>query len=211
MQEPLLTEIILFICISAILGPVSWAFHILSFLEGLMLKLKLHTLATWCEELTHWKRPWCWGRLKAGEGEDRGWWDGWIASPVRWTWIWASSGSWWWTGKSGVLQSIRSQRARHDWATELSFLGAHCRGWLQPDGWPLRYCSPSWVPLGLTSEGCNSWWLLQSCLLIWQKTLHFSRYFQRDSFSGSREEAGGSGVGKSERCMFPWSQWFFQR
>ena len=54
-------------------------------LEGLILKLKLNTLATWCEELTHWKRPWCWERLKAGgEGDDRGW-DGWMASPTRCT------------------------------------------------------------------------------------------------------------------------------
>ena len=50
-------------------------------------------LATWYEELTHWKRPWCWERLKAGEGDDRGW-DGWMVSPTRWTWVWASSGSW---------------------------------------------------------------------------------------------------------------------
>ena len=77
-----------------------------------------NTLATWCEELTHWKRPWCWGRLKAwGEGANRGW-DGWMASPTRWTWVWASSGSWWWTGKPGMLQSMGSQRVRHDWATE---------------------------------------------------------------------------------------------
>ena len=61
-------------------------------LEGRMLKLKLQILATWCKELTHWKRPWCWGRLKAGgEGDDRGW-DGWMAS---WTQVWASSRSWW--------------------------------------------------------------------------------------------------------------------
>ena len=73
-------------------------------LEGLMLKLKLHTLATWCEELTHWKRPWCWERLKAGrEGEDRGW-DGWMASPTQWTWIGVGSGSWCWTERPGVLQ-----------------------------------------------------------------------------------------------------------
>ena len=46
---------------------------------------------TWCEELTHWKRPWCWERLKkGGEGDDRGW-DGWMASPTRWTWVWANS------------------------------------------------------------------------------------------------------------------------
>ena len=72
-------------------------------LEGLMLKLKLNTLATWCEELNHWKRPWCWEWFKAGrEGDDRGW-DGWMASPTQWTWVWVNSGSWWWTGKSGVL------------------------------------------------------------------------------------------------------------
>ena len=58
-----------------------------------------NTLAIWWEELTYWKRPWCWERLKAGgEGDDRGW-DGWMASLTWWTWVWASSGSWWWTGK----------------------------------------------------------------------------------------------------------------
>ena len=77
------------------------------------------TLATWCKELTHWKRPWCWERLKAGEGDDRGW-DGWMASPIWWTWVWASSGNWWWTGKPGVLQSMGLQRVWHDWAAELN-------------------------------------------------------------------------------------------
>ena len=78
------------------------------------------TLATWCKELTHWERPWCWERLKAGgEGDDRGW-DGWMASPTQWTWVWVSSGSWWWTGKSGVLQSMASHRVRHDWVTQLN-------------------------------------------------------------------------------------------
>ena len=72
-------------------------------LKGLMLKLKFQYLATWCKELTHWKRPWCWERLRAGrEGDDRGW-DGWMASLMQWTWIWAISGSWWWTGKPGML------------------------------------------------------------------------------------------------------------
>ena len=57
-------------------------------LEGLMLKLSSNTLATWCEELTHLKRPWCWEWLKVGgEGDSRGW-DGWMASPTQWTWIW---------------------------------------------------------------------------------------------------------------------------
>ena len=67
------------------------------------------TLATWCKEMTHWKRPWCWERLKAREGDDRGC-DGWMASPTSWTWVWASSGSWWWwTGKPGMLQSMGLQ------------------------------------------------------------------------------------------------------
>ena len=54
-----------------------------------------NTLATWCEELTHWKRPWCWERLKlGGEGDDRGW-DGWMALPTWWTWVWVHARSWW--------------------------------------------------------------------------------------------------------------------
>ena len=61
------------------------------------------TLATSCEELTHWKRFWCWeGLLAGGEGDDRGW-DGWMASLTQWTWVWVNSGSWWWTGRPGVL------------------------------------------------------------------------------------------------------------
>ena len=78
-----------------------------------------NTLATWCEELTHWRKPWCWERLKAGEGENWGW-GGWTASLTQWTWVWASSGIWWWTGKLGVLQSMGSHRVRPDWATEVS-------------------------------------------------------------------------------------------
>ena len=81
-----------------------------------------NNLATWCEELTHWKIPWCWERLKAGgEGDDRGW-DGWMALPTQWTWVWAGSGSsWWWIGRPGVLQSVGLQRVRHDWAIELNW------------------------------------------------------------------------------------------
>ena len=79
------------------------------------------TLATWCEELTHLKRPWCWERLKVGGGgDDRGW-DGWMASPTQWTWVWTSYGCWWWTGRSGVLQFMGPQRVRHNWATELKW------------------------------------------------------------------------------------------
>ena len=71
--------------------------------------------------MTHFKRPWCWERLKAaGEGDDRGW-DGWMASLFQWTWVWINCGSWWWTGRPGVLQFMGSQRVRHDWATELNW------------------------------------------------------------------------------------------
>ena len=79
------------------------------------------TLATSCEELTHWRRLWCWEGLGAGEeGDDRGW-DGWMASLTRWTRVWVNSGSWWCTGRPGVLRFMGSQRVGHDWATELNW------------------------------------------------------------------------------------------
>ena len=78
------------------------------------------TLATSCEELTHWKRLWCWEGLGAGgKGDDRGW-DGWMASPTPWTWVWVNSRSWW-TGRPGMLWFMGSQRVGHDWATELNW------------------------------------------------------------------------------------------
>ena len=90
------------------------------------------TLATWCEELTHWKTPWYWERLKTGgEGDDRGW-DSWMASPTWWTWVWVNSGSWWWAGRPHVLQSMESQRVRHDWVTK--------QNWK----WDVSYSSIKW-------------------------------------------------------------------
>ena len=80
-----------------------------------------NTLATWSEEPTHLKIPWCWERFKArGEGDDRGW-DGWMASLTQWTWVWVGSGSWWRTGKPGILQSMGSQRVGRYWAAELNW------------------------------------------------------------------------------------------
>ena len=85
-------------------------------LEGLMLKAKFQIL--WPPDA---KRPWCWERLKAGgEWDNRGW-DGWMASPTQWTWIWVNSGSWWWTGRPGMLRFMGLQRVRHDWAIELNW------------------------------------------------------------------------------------------
>ena len=88
-------------------------------LEGLMLKLKLQYFG-YLMRRTDWKRPWCWERLKAGEGDDRGW-DGWMTSPTRWTWVWTSSGSWRRTGKPGVLQSmgLQSQTWLSDWTANM--------------------------------------------------------------------------------------------
>ena len=90
-------------------------------------------LATWCKELTHLKRSWCWERLKAGgEGDDRGW-DGWMASPTRCTWVWVNSRSWWWDRAAWRAAIHGLQRVGHDWETELN--------------WSICiYYEESWVP-----------------------------------------------------------------
>ena len=78
------------------------------------------TLTTWFEELTHLKKTLILGGIGGGgEGDDRGW-DGWMASPTQWTWVWLNSGSWRWTGRPGVLWSMGSQKVGHDWVTELN-------------------------------------------------------------------------------------------
>ena len=111
-----------------------------------------NTLATWFEELTHWKRPWCWEKLRAGgERDDRGW-DGWMASLTRWTWVWMDSGSWWWTGRPGVLQFMGSQRVGHDWVTELT-------DWLT--GW-----APPGQSCFLRTGWCKFAWCLGSVKII---------------------------------------------
>ena len=92
-------------------------------LVGLIWSWNSNTLATWCKELTYLKRPWCWERLRAGgEGDDRGW-DGWMASPTEWTWVWVNSGSWWWTGRPGMLRftGLQSLTQLSDW-TELNWI-----------------------------------------------------------------------------------------
>ena len=81
-----------------------------------------NTLAPWFEEVTHWKRPWYWGSLKAGgEGDDKGW-DGWMTSLTQWTWVWGNSGRWRRTGRPGMLQSTGLQRVGRDWVTELRWI-----------------------------------------------------------------------------------------
>ena len=104
-------------------GPVIWS-------EPSGAQWSANLLATCCEELTPWKRPWHWERLRAGrEGGNREW-DGWMAFLTQWTWVWVSSGRWWRIGEPGVLHSVGLQRAGQDWATEQqregSFFPFHC-------------------------------------------------------------------------------------
>ena len=92
-------------------------------LEGLMLKLKLQYFGHLMWSADSLEKTLMLGkRLRAGgEGDDRGW-DGWMASPTRWTWVWVGSRNWWWTGRPGVLRFMGSQKVRHDWATELNWI-----------------------------------------------------------------------------------------
>ena len=114
-------------------------------LVGLILKLKLQYFATWYEELTHLKRPWSWERLRAeGEGDDRGW-DGWMASLTQWTRVWVDSGSWWWTGRPGVLWFMGSQRVGNDWATELNWIPGNTGSRLaKGDNWKMQSLKSGW-------------------------------------------------------------------
>ena len=100
-------------------------------------EVEIPILRPWCKN-HHWKRPWCWESLKAGEeGDNRGW-DGWMASLTWWTWVWGSLGSWWWTGKPGVLQPIRSQRVGHDGVTELNWHTSKSGKSSAPLSWPYK-------------------------------------------------------------------------
>ena len=96
-------------------GNQSWIF-----MEGLMLKLTLQFFGHLMQRTDSSEKTLMLGKIKGGgEGDDRGW-DGWMASPTQWTWVWVNSGSWWWIGRPGMLQSFGSQRVGHDWATGLN-------------------------------------------------------------------------------------------
>ena len=89
-------------------------------LEGLMLKLKLQYFGHLMLRTDSFEKTLMLGKIEGGEGDNRGWYC-WMASPTQWTWVWMDSGSWWWTGRPGMLQSMGSQRVRHNWATELNW------------------------------------------------------------------------------------------
>ena len=99
-------------------------------LEGLILKQKLQYFGYLIQRTDSFEKLWYWERLKAGgEGDNRGW-DGLMATLSQWTWVWVSSGSWWWTGNPDVLQSMGLQRVGHDWMTELNWVQQ--LNWVQP-------------------------------------------------------------------------------
>ena len=88
-------------------------------LEGLMLNLKLQYFGHLMWRIDSLEKTLNLGKFE-GRRRWQGW-DGWMASPTQWTWVWVSSGSWWWTGKPGMLQSMGSQRLGHGWMTELNW------------------------------------------------------------------------------------------
>ena len=94
-------------------------------LEGVMRKLKLQYFSHLMWRANSLEKTWCWERLRAGE-EDRGW-DGWMASSTQLAWVWVDSGSWWWTGKPGMLWFMGSQWVGHHWATELNWVVKYWR------------------------------------------------------------------------------------
>ena len=109
-------------------------------LEGLMLKLKLQYFGHLMRRVDSLEKTLMLGGIGAGgEGDNRGW-DGWMASPTRWTWVWVNSRSWWWTGRAGILQLMGSQRVGRNWATELNWteraiVHGMAKSWIRLSNW----------------------------------------------------------------------------
>ena len=138
-------------------------------LERMMLKLKLQYFGHLMEELTHWKRLWCWEGLGARrEGDGRGW-DGWMASLTWWTWVWVNSGSWWWTRRPGVLQFMGSQRVGHDWVTDLIWSDHRSPAseslWMEPRLMFYNF-SDDFQSALITTALCHVWTLLMVFLFL---------------------------------------------
>ena len=152
-------------------------------------------LATWRKELTHWKRSWCWERLKAGEEDDRGW-GGWMASLTQWTWVWASSGKWWWTGKAGMLQSLGLQRVGHGWVTKLNWTQLPSLVlFMNPCG--LKLTSSIFLGSKITADGdCSH--EIKKCLLLGRKVMT-----NLDSILKSRDITLSTKVHLVKALVFP--------
>ena len=89
--------------------------------EGLMLKLKLQYFGHLTGRVDSLEKTLMLGGIRGRRRRGRERRDGWMASPTRWMWVWVNSGSWWWTGRPGMLQFMGSQRVGHDWVTELNW------------------------------------------------------------------------------------------
>ena len=168
-----------------------------------------NTLATRCQEQAHLKRPWCWEKLKArGEGDHRGW-DGCIASPTLWTWVWVSSRRWWWTWKPGILQSMGLQNwTRLSYWTKLNWIGLqHTRSpcpspspRICPSTYPLnRWCHPT-ISSSVT--------LFSFCLQSFQESGYFPMSWL---FASGGQSIGASALEsvflKSTQCWLPLVDW----
>ena len=172
---------------------------------------------------------WCWEGLEAGrKGDDRGW-DGWMASPTWWTWVWVNSGSWWWTGRPGMLQFMGSQRVGHDWVTELNWTelipGARTQRWAQCQMERQVFSSVlnkgfSWgLQLLITCEGCAEGYVQFWEILIatgwlvfknYQRNVHISWHMKcrpmlKSAAEGAVETVRGTDRGSNQRRNDQWS------
>ena len=126
-------------------------------LEGLMLKLRLQYFGHMTWRADSFEKTLMLGKIEGGKRRGYRRWDDWMPSPTRWTWVWINCGSWWWTGRPGVLQSMVSERVRHDWATELP-----CRPVVSAPGEELR-CR---VAQSNKESRAREWWLLCTECLV---------------------------------------------
>ena len=159
-------------------------------LERLRLKLKPSALATWCEQLTHWRRPWCWERLSTG-GQG---WDGWVASLTQWTWVWANSRRWWRRGKPGLPQFIRSWLSDWTTTTNLNYrckqsLVKQCSKFSKPGIEQYMNCELPvvhvgfWKDRGTRDQIANIHWIIEK-VRKFQKNIYFCFIDNAKAFDG---------------------------
>ena len=152
-------------------------------LEGLMLKLKLQYFCHLMQRVDSLEKTLMLGGIgRRREGDDRGW-DGWMASPTWWTWVWVNSGSWWWTGRPGVLQFIGSQRVGQDWATQLNWELVLACLFLSPNaGKSCLFTLSGHSPLILVPNDCDTehvfdhlnWMPYKLCEVVWSGKLGYT-------------------------------------
>ena len=142
-------------------------------LEGMMLKLKLQYFGHLMQRADSLEKTLMLGGIGGRrKGDDPGW-DGWMASRTRWTWVWVTSGRWWWTGRPGVLRFMGSQRVGHDWATELNSSGNRL-GCEQIKVLATQLCLTLCNAMDCSSTGSSVHGILQARILKWVDILFSS-------------------------------------